>query len=414
MAEDKFASIRPYQDSDVEAVIRELRSDEAFISLLARIRFGHWGRLGVLRRLLQRTIVKRLNEINTIKDVQRAFVPYVEKLLATTTAGLSVSGLSAIEANQSYLFISNHRDIALDSTLINYVLHENGINTANMAIGDNLLEKPYIAHLMRLNKSFIIRRSLMGIKQQYRAHLLTSEYIFHCLAQGQSVWMAQRQGRAKNGDDRTDPAILKMLYSSFRKSKQPFHQVMAELRIVPVSIAYEFDPCDGLKAWELYQRAENGRYEKPEGEDTRSIIKGIEGWKGKVHLHFGRCIDKPAASAEAMAAQIDQQILANYHLFATNMIAYQQLEAASAEAGLGIRSPHAKITETDSNDIVIDEIGDRVDDAQTNQFLARLEQQPAMLRAYILSNYANPVKNKLNLKQIMPTEAEIKTQTDVR
>ncbi|MDF5295506.1 1-acyl-sn-glycerol-3-phosphate acyltransferase, partial [Vibrio parahaemolyticus] len=175
--------------------------------------------------------------------------------LNKTTDGVTFSGLDKLDKNTSYLFVSNHRDIAMDPALVNYGLYQSGHRTVRIAIGDNLLKKPCATELMRLNKSFIVKRSAKAPREMMKALGQLSSYIKHSLDTGNSIWIAQKEGRAKDGNDFTDPAILKMFHVEGRKQKISFGEYTRSLKIVPVSIAYENDPCDIAKAKELYEKA---------------------------------------------------------------------------------------------------------------------------------------------------------------
>src|SRR5690606_21760891 len=190
---------------------------------------------------------------------------------------LTNSGLDKLSHDKSYLFISNHRDIAMDPAFVNYMLYHAGFDTLFIAIGDNLLKRPFVNDLMRLNRSFIVKRSLKG-RELLKSSKQLSEYIHHCIAENRNVWIAQREGRAKDGVDRTETALLKML--GMARRPEGLAEALKPLHIVPVSISYEFDPCDALKGNELYQKTELGSYQKDDQSDINSIVTGMIGYKG--------------------------------------------------------------------------------------------------------------------------------------
>ncbi len=202
---------------------------------------------------------------------------------------------------------------------VNYAVYHAGLQTPRIAIGDNLLQRPFVSDLMRLNKSFIVHRSISGRREKLAAYQLLSAYINHSIREdGESIWIAQAEGRAKDGDDRTDSAILKMFHIS--RKDEPFAEVIDSLNLIPVSISYEYDPCDLAKARELSVRAATGSYTKAPGEDDASIALGITGYKGRVHLHFG----PPVAGLEdtkQLAREVDRQILGQYRLFPVHYLA---------------------------------------------------------------------------------------------
>jgi 1-acyl-sn-glycerol-3-phosphate acyltransferase len=246
-------------------------------------------------------------------------------MINTTTESFSVSGLDKLDLFQACLFMSNHRDIALDPTFVNWALHLNGQDTVRIAVGDNLLKKEWVADLIRLNKCFIVKRSAIDRREKLSAAKLLSEYIEYSLnAEKQHIWIAQKEGRAKDGNDLTNPAILSML--ALNKSKgTDFSEYIKNLRIVPVSISYEFDPCDINKAKELQKIEREGSYDKPDNEDVRSIVSGITGKKGRVHIHFGKVLTGEFGNGKEVARHIDQEILRGYEPFSTGPVAFKML-----------------------------------------------------------------------------------------
>ena len=324
--EDRFAEIRPYRDNEVAEVLARLQADPELLDSLSGLRFG---RIGValsrpLRPVVRWGLKRQLADIVDVASMQSVIRGYMDKMIASTTAGFSTSGLEALE-DGPYLFISNHRDIALDPAFTNYALHRLGRQTCRIAIGDNLLSKPWISDLMRLNKSFIVKRSLPGPRQLLAASRLLADYIKTSIAEEHCpIWIAQREGRAKDGFDATEPAVIKMLMLARDKS-EAFGLSVEELRIVPVSISYELDPCDALKAHELASVARDGLYSKAEHEDAASIAAGISGQKGRVHIAFGTVLDDSHHTVQDVVDELDRQIEANYLLHPTNIWAWQML-----------------------------------------------------------------------------------------
>jgi 1-acyl-sn-glycerol-3-phosphate acyltransferase len=308
---DCYADIRPYQDDEVAAVLERVSQSDTVHRALLKYRLPmlpHWLRermLPLARYLLDR----QLAGVNTVHDFQMWMEGWIERLLAKTATAVVVRGLDKMTPEQGHLWISNHRDIAMDPTLINYSLYQAGWPTSRIAIGDNLLSHPDIADVMRLNKSFIVRRNITNKREKLTALQQLSGYIRFSLDQHESVWIAQREGRAKNGIDLTDKAVLKMLALHGREHAETFAATLFALRPVPVCIQYEWDPCDLMKARELVARSKYGCYSKEEGEDTRSLLAGIIGQKGTIHVDFGQPLtDDELASAETMAAAIDRQM----------------------------------------------------------------------------------------------------------
>jgi hypothetical protein len=375
---DPFAAIRPFNDEEVRPVIERLLGNPDFLVAMARLRLGDSARYfaPVLRPLLRAYLSHRLRGIQTVHDLQMFIRVYVRRMIENTTTGFSVSGLESLDTDRAYLFISNHRDIAMDPAFTNYALDRAGHQTLRIAIGDNLLTEPWVADLMRLNKSFVVQRSASGPRELLATSRLLSRYIRHSLqVDNVPVWIAQREGRAKDGIDRTEPAVIKMLSLSRDKQSEEFGAHIADLRIVPVSIAYELDPCDALKANELWQRRENGRYEKTEREDVTSIGLGIAGSKGRVHVHFGTPLGPGYETPLEVAGAIDAQIIGGYRLHPSNLLAWRLLHGERDLSGL---------------EVAPGSCGDRA-------FRARIEAMPEGQRPLALAAYANAVEAKLSL-----------------
>ena len=290
---DPFKEIRPYHDDEVPAALERLIQDNEMLAAIAHFRFPRASRYfgWLLKPLIRAALHVRWNKVKTVRDVQMEVAHFMEQMIAGTTNGVTYSGLEQISSDKGYLFISNHRDIAMDPAFVNWGLYKCGLETVRIAIGDNLLRKPCATELMKLNKSFIVKRSAKGPREMMKAFSELSAYIADSLKTGHSIWIAQKEGRAKDGDDRTDPAILKMFYMAGKQQKLPFADYMRGLNIVPVAISYELDPGDEAKARELVERAETGGYEKSEFEDIESIVSGIVGFKGRVHVSLGKPLD---------------------------------------------------------------------------------------------------------------------------
>lgn len=321
--QDIFADIRPYNDNEVAPAIRRLIADKEFIQAILHYRFPHMpGVIGSVAAPILRFILKRkLAKLNSVDDVQRQVATFMDKMIATTSKQITVSGLEQLNPKQSYLFISNHRDIAMDPALVNWCLHQQGFATVRIAIGDNLLRKPCATEVMKLNKSFIVKRGAKGPREMLKNFSQLSAYIRHSLDENQSIWIAQKEGRAKDGNDVTDPAILKMFYMQGKKQGEDFATYIAKLNIVPVCLSYEYDPCDADKINELWQKKTQGHYQKSEFEDIDSIIKGIVGFKGRIHVAFSQPIVEVPDEPDDLAALIDQQIWQHYRLFPINYLA---------------------------------------------------------------------------------------------
>lgn len=323
----KFDAIRPYNDAEVRPVIERLLADDEFINSMIHLKLPAWLRplTGLVRKVVRWLLVRELANVNSVAALQDKIEGYLVRVINRTTTGWSISGVENVSPATAHLFVSNHRDISMDPAIVNLSLHNNAFTTLRIAIGDNLLTKPFASDLMRLNKSFIVNRSAKGPREKLKAAKLLSQYIHHSVQQdNENIWIAQREGRAKDGIDVTNSAIIGMFGLSKAKTDD-FGEHIASLNIVPVAISYEFDPCDCDKAHELHQKQTQGEYVKDEHEDVRSIAKGITGFKGRVHLAFGEQLGAQFNDTDSVVAEIDRQIQTLYVLFPTNGIAYELL-----------------------------------------------------------------------------------------
>ncbi len=318
-----ISNIAPYKDEDVPHIINRLVNDDSFIEAIGRLKFKGWYSLLslILKPKIRSFVKSRAKNIHSVHDFQMEIEPILAKVLSNTTEAFTVSGLDNLDPNQSYVFLSNHRDIAMDPTFVNWALHTGGFQTVRIAIGDNLVKRPFVGDLMRLNKSFIVKRNISGPREMLQTYSTLSHYIRNSIEEKHSIWIAHREGRAKNGIDRTDPAILKMLAMGGKSRNESFRQSVEALRIVPVSISYEFDPCAPMKARELAITERDGEYIKQPNEDVASIARGIMGWKGRVHLHFAPPLTEVPEKPQELASLIDHQIIIAQQVFDTGRFA---------------------------------------------------------------------------------------------
>jgi 1-acyl-sn-glycerol-3-phosphate acyltransferase len=363
---DKFSDIRPYNDDEIQPAIQRVINSNEFLDAIISFRFPKLAKFVgfILKPLLRRYFLYRWGAINSIDDMQQVVGDYLQHMIDSTTTQFTYSGLENLDPTQSYLFVSNHRDIAMDPSFVNWALFLEKFKTVRIAIGDNLLSKPYVSDLMRMNKSFIVKRSVSGVREVMKALSHLSDYIFSSLQEESSIWIAQKEGRAKDGFDKTDPAIIKMFYVNGKKKKVAFADYIKQLNIVPVAVSYEFDPCDKQKAQELYDKAEKGEYKKSQFEDIESIVRGIVGQKGHVHVAFGTPLQEEYSDVEQVAQAIDKQIYQNYYLHPSNFIAAQQ--------------DSEKVTAT-----------------AKQAFEKRLQAIKPELQETVLKMYANPVNNHI-------------------
>tara|TARA_B110000285_G_C15100230_1_gene604558 strand:- start:276 stop:1403 length:1128 start_codon:yes stop_codon:yes gene_type:complete len=358
---DPFHDIRPYNDAEVRPVIDALVTNKELLDVLGRFKFPRLKAFmgPALNPFIQWVLKREFRQVTDVSSWQKIISKYMGKMLKRSVSELTYSGLDKLQPGRGYLFISNHRDITMDPALVSYGLDQQGLETARVAIGDNLLQKPYVSDIMRLNKSFVVKRSATGVREKMKAYMDLSTYIDQSVHTGHNIWIAQREGRAKDGIDATDVAVMKMLYMSKKKSGQSYADYINSLHIVPVSIAYEFDPCDKAKACELDALSSSGEYVKAQFEDMKSIVKGIVGHKGKVHVAFGEPLEGEFNTPEEIAIAIDSSISKNYKLHSTNVAAH----------AISVGQSHPS----------------------TDALLQRFEGLTAKQQEYALAMYANPV-----------------------
>ncbi len=320
----EYADICPIQDKDFHNEMSMLVQEPAF---------KHIVRL-VVPDYKYSQFVRVLLSLNNKHDLQTKIMrPFVEGLLAKTTTGLTFSGVEDIDKETPYTYITNHRDIILDSAQLGYTLLQNGMDTVEIAIGNNLLIYNWITRLVRLNKCFIVKRNL-GRMQTLAAAIQLSGYMHWAITQKKtSVWIAQREGRCKDGNDRTQESLLKML--TYGNRELSFVDSLKELNIAPISISYEYDPNDRLKAQEYLLKSKNPNYKKSEEDDLNSMKTGMLEFKGHIHYAFTPCINDELSAIPAdldrllivqrICNMIDHAIHANYKIYKTNYIAHDLL-----------------------------------------------------------------------------------------
>ena len=335
MSQD-FSNIAPYSDQDLKPALDRLLTATPFLAGVARLSLPKTSMIwpGLARFLVKGRLKSQFKKLNTIEDLQNKVAPFMAKVVNTTIENLAIEGLDQLE-DRPYLFISNHRDIVMDPALVNWALHSAGRETVRIAIGDNLIKQPFVEDLMRLNKSFIVRRNVGGPRELAKVVSQLSAYIGHSLLEEQApIWIAQKEGRAKDGVDQTDPAIIKMIQMAGRKHPDGVAGYLKSLNIVPVYISYELDPCDSAKAVELWKTEADGEYQKADSEDLENILLGIKGQKGNVKVAFGQPIQNESdlESPEALASAIDAQMKTLYQPWETNQVAAKRVRGESAES----------------------------------------------------------------------------------
>jgi len=320
MRNEYFDDLRPYYDDEISAAMYRI-ADNMYLPSVAPFVFPE-------------KTVEEVKEIlracsTTYEFQSRVMVPLSKQIIKRTITRFSHDGLDNLSRDKEYLFVANHRDIVLDSALLQYILHTSGFRTTEITFGSNLMNPEFVVDIGKSNKMFKVIRG-GNAKDFYRNSLHLSEYMHHALHEKkESLWIAQRNGRTKNGIDATDQGIIKMFYMG---SPETPAKALAGLNIVPLSISYLWEPCDKLKALELYESAREGKYTKRPGEDLNSILTGITQLKGDVHISIGKPLStedlEPLASLpnsrfnKQVALLIDKQILRNYKLTCNNYIAH--------------------------------------------------------------------------------------------
>ncbi len=383
---DQFDSIRPYNDDEVAPVLQRLLADADFLSMITQYRFPTASRYidWLLRPITAWKLRKEIRKVHSVAALQQRIEAYVEQSISQVTDGISFSGIEHLQTGKPHLYLANHRDIVMDPAFVNYALFQAKLSTPRIAIGDNLLQRPFVSDLMRINKSFIVHRSLTNRREKLTAFQLLSAYINHSILHDQeSIWIAQAEGRAKDGDDRTESAILKMFHLS--RKDEDFQAVIASLQLTPVAISYEYDPCDIAKARELYIRASTGEYTKQIGEDDASIVLGITGYKGRVHVHFCPVLTTGFTDTKQLAQLVDQHIWRDYRLFPAHYLAWGMWD----QRDTSLPVPDIKDI-FDSQEIL---------NAQQH-WQKRLDACPAEHRPYLIMQYAMPVENQYRNTQL--------------
>ena len=381
----EFDDIRAYGPEDLPEAYERLTADPQFKAVVEKV-FPH---------VPFEALSAKLKQCKTNLDFQVTFCyPFLKDLLSKASTGCDID-ITNIDINRRYTFVSNHRDIVLDSALLDVMLIDSGFKTTcEIAIGDNLLAAPWIKDLVRVNKSFIVLRSA-GIREMLTNSKRMSEYMHLVINEkNDNIWIAQREGRAKDSDDRTQEAILKMMAMGGEGSAT---ERLRQLHIVPLSISYEYDPCDYLKAAEFQLKRDIEGWKKSKQDDVLSMQTGIMGFKGAIHYHCAPAIDDyleqiPADTPKGdifkvVASHIDKCIHSNYRLFPNNLAALDILEGTSH----GGYSESEKVT---FEQYIAKQLSKTVD------MLNKLGITPdkPFLRERMLTMYANPARNKKNIE----------------
>ena len=378
--ESEFEEIRCYKNEEVHETLERLSNEKQFMKVLSTI-----------YPLLPKEVIKqRLMSFHSSYAFQNEMVcPFLQYLEANMTKGIKLNGLEKIDISESYLYISNHRDIILDSAFLCGKFIEKDMDTVQIAIGDNLLIFPWIEDLVRVNKSFIVKRGLSA-RQILESSKHLSAYIATTLAEKQSIWIAQREGRAKDSNDRTQESLLKMLNMY---GTDNFIENISKLNICPLSISYEYDPCDFLKAKEMQQRRDDSSFKKSPQDDLLNMKTGVMGYKGSVvyeitggiNKELKRIADETSGRNEQItlvAELIDKRIHSNYNIFPNNKIAYDILKG-----GKLFTKEYSTIEKLDFERYLSLQIA-KIDMENKDEDFLRMK---------LIEMYANPLINKLSV-----------------
>ncbi|MCI5756927.1 MAG: acyltransferase [Alloprevotella sp.] len=373
----EFDSFRPYEAEEMPAVIDRLFAEPQFCQILGMF----------FKDVPLPALQAKMKQCGDTLALQKNFIYSIVKgLVARCSKSLTMNHEAISAAEGRYTFVSNHRDIVLDSALLDVLLVDNGFaTTAEIAIGDNLLGLPWIEPLVRLNKSFIVRRSAV-MREMLHNSLLMSRYMHFAIAEkGANIWIAQREGRAKDSDDRTQESLLKMM--AMGGEGTPLESLKA-LRIVPLAISYEYDPCDFLKAKEFQQKRDDAAFKKSRQDDLDNMQTGIMGYKGHIHYEAAPCIntwidelaDLPKAQFfTALAQRMDREIHRRYRLYPTNCIAADLLDGDGAFADRYTREDREAFEHYVAQRVALIDLPNKDED---------------YLRERILTMYANPARNQ--------------------
>ena len=313
-----FTDISSYSDAQVPTKLKELESNKEFLGYIASLLFPKLNKyfFWLSNAYVGWKFNKLFSNCNSIDDFQDRMAPLVKSMINSTTDGFSHSGIENL-TDKPTLFISNHRDISLDAAFLNFLLYSRKLNTVRIAIGDNLLDGGFAEILMRLNKSFVVHRDIKGVKETLRKLSKLSAYINHSIQnENESIWIAQKEGRANDGNDFTDESVLKMLYLDQRKDLT-LKEWVKKVNLTPVVISYEYDPLDIVKAkgWDFQEDWSSVQINK---NDLNEMASGIFGYKGRVHLHICKPITEECEDTEKLANLIQQAIISNYRLWPSN------------------------------------------------------------------------------------------------
>ncbi|HBV15858.1 1-acyl-sn-glycerol-3-phosphate acyltransferase [Chryseobacterium carnipullorum] len=376
----KFDEIRPFYDHEVNEALRGIARDPMMTALMSF----------TFPDIDKQVWREQFKSIHSISGFQHNFIAHtIRQILAKSSEDLTTSGFDHLDKNTPYLFVSNHRDIVLDTSLLNLVLLDKKLIMTSSAIGDNLVQKTFLHVLAKLNRNFLVQRGL-PIREQLKSSQIMSEYIEQLLhVEKRSVWIAQREGRTKDGNDATQQGVLKML--AMAAGDLSLTDYFKTLKIVPISISYEYDPTDSLKMPQLLAKHRDEEYIKGKDEDFMTMLSGVLGQKKRIHLHAGNVLDTELddiavnfenknKQLQAMAQIIDDSIIQNYKLWPTKFIAYDLLHNTDTYA--------SEYTEQEKQLFV-------------RRLEMRIDPSDAVSKEFFLVMYANPLMNKMKYGEML-------------
>lgn len=378
---NEFDDIRPYCEEELPEAFERLLADEQFQGLVKLL----------FPQITLDIVRAKMQQCKSGRDFEKVFVyDFITSIIQQHADGVDFDCSRLPDRQAHYTFISNHRDIVVDPALLCYGLLDEHMNTVEIAIGDNLLAREWIETLVRICKAFVVKRGL-GLREQLQASVQLSRYIhFSATKKHENIWIAQRQGRAKDSNDRTQDSVLKML--AMGGEGTPVEN-LRQLNLVPLSLSYEYDPCDYLKAKEAQQKRDNSDFRKSPQDDLLSMQTGIFGYKGHIHFQTSCCLNDELDEIDKLhlpktelfgfiAKRIDRHIHQNYRIYPCNRVALDMLEGKST----GTYSAEEKDRFEQYLQLQIDKI------ELPNKDIP-------FLRERILEMYANPLKNHLEAIQ---------------
>lgn len=379
MDRETFKDIAPYTGKDVIDAVNRLHQYPQFLNNMTDILF-HGNRFRNKWRTFhcKRLIPPLLEQVRSYDDFQKLITcgVFLTSIEGNSVDEFDFNGLENLDPQKAYLFISNHRDIVLDCALLDLALYRSGFPLMEMAIGDNLLANQFTTDMFKLNGAIVVKRSLNSASELRRETNRLSEYINKVISEeNKSVWIAQKSGRSKDGIDNTSSAVVKMLYLYLRAQKCSFSEFLEKINIVPVSISYQYDPCDLSKSNEQIRKlkAEGvyNVYKKKKYQDILDLVRGLRKWKGNIQLNLGTPLSSDITNPRDAVREIDRQIHNNYKLWDTNYYCWDKVNNSERFA-------------------------DKYSKSMEKEFDKRFHNLIPEARDYALRSYANPVQSMLN------------------